>query len=114
VASFPALLVGAVVQFAGNRNWAFSAASGSLRRQIALFSLAEIVTLGLNALAFDLVARHVALSAGGAVVARAITTNVVFVAWSFPVWRLVFKQPTGARQGSECGERAAAVDGESC
>lgn len=96
-ANLPALFVGAAVQFLGNRYFAFRAAAGSVRRQVALFAATEAVALGLNALLYDLVARSFALGTGGAVIARAITSNLVFVAWSYPVWRRVFRAPAAAR-----------------
>ena len=52
----PALLAGAVVQFAGNRHFAFKAASRSLRRQAVLFALTEAVALTLNAFLYHAVA----------------------------------------------------------
>src|SRR6185503_4659886 len=90
-ASLPALLVGAVVQFAGNRHFAFRAASGSLRRQAALFALTEIVALALNAALYDVAARALPLGTASAVLVRAVTTNLVFLLWSYPVWRRVFE-----------------------
>jgi putative flippase GtrA len=95
-ANVPALLAGAVVQFVGNRRFAFRAGSGSLRRQIALFSLTELAALALNGLLFELVARLVPLGAAGAVATRAITTNAVYVLYSYPLWRRVFRPAVAA------------------
>jgi putative flippase GtrA len=91
VASVPALLAGALVQFLGNRYFAFRAASrGTLPRQAALFAATEATALLLNAALFDLVARRVALDAGSALVARALTTNLVYLAFSYPMFRRIF------------------------
>ncbi len=89
-ANVPALLVGAIVQFFGNRSFAFRGQEGSLRRQAALFAITEAVTLILNGALYHAAATLFVLSTGGAVLARAITTNVVFLGWSYPVWRRVF------------------------
>src|SRR5262245_20497151 len=64
-ANVPALLAGAVVQFVGNRNWAFEARAGSLRRQLLLFTVVEALALALNAIGYDLVARQFTLDAIG-------------------------------------------------
>lgn len=95
-ANIPALLVGAGVQFLGNRHFAFRAArKGSLRRQVGLFVATEIVGLVLNAALYAAVAGAYPLALGSAVLARAITTNAVFLLWSYPVWRRVFRAPIG-------------------
>jgi putative flippase GtrA len=99
VANVPALLVGAVIQFFGNRSFAFRAQGGPVHRQAALFALTEAVTLLLNGALYHVVATHLALSTAGAVVARAITTNVVFVGWSYPVWKRVFAPARAAGPG---------------
>lgn len=94
-ANVPALLAGAVVQFFGNRCFAFRAQGGSLSRQVGLFALAEAITLGLNGVLYHAVVTHVTLGVAGAVVVRAVTSNAVFVLWSYPVWRRIF-QPAPA------------------
>jgi putative flippase GtrA len=94
-ANVPALLAGAVVQFFGNRCFAFRASAGSLRRQATLFLLAEAITLGLNGALYHAVVTHVTLGTVGAVLVRAVVTNAVFVLWSYPVWRRIF-QPVPA------------------
>lgn len=89
-ANVPALLAGGLVQFVGNRHFAFRATSGSLRRQIIWFTLTEIVALSLNALLFHLAATHTVLDAVGAVGVRVAVSALVYVLWSYPVWRRVF------------------------
>jgi putative flippase GtrA len=97
-ANLPALLVGAVVQFLGNRHFAFRAGKGSLRRQLGLFAAAEVVTLGLNAALYHVVASIFPLVPLTAVLARAITTNAVFLGWSYPVWKRVFAPVPAVRR----------------
>lgn len=89
-ANLPSLLLGAAIQFVGNRRFAFEATAGSLRRQLALFTLVEVVALALNAVGYDLVARAIPLGAFGAVAARCAVSSAVFVLWSYPCWRRVF------------------------
>ncbi|APR80101.1 Hypothetical protein A7982_05448 [Minicystis rosea] len=96
-ANVPALLAGAVVQFVGNRHFAFRAGAGDLRRQAALFVLSEAVTMLLNGLLYHLVATRLVLGPAGAVIARAITTNLVFVLWSYPIWSRIFRPAIPAR-----------------
>lgn len=99
-ANVPALFAGALVQFLGNRHFAFRATSGDVRRQAALFALSEAVTMLLNGVLYHLVATRLALGPMGAVVARAVTTNVVFVLWSYPVWSRIFKAPPATADGA--------------
>jgi putative flippase GtrA len=95
-ANAPALLAGAVVQFFGNRCFAFRARSGALGRQAALFLLAEAMTIALNWALYHAVVTHMTLGAGGAVLARAVTTNAVFLLWSYPVWKRIFRPSPAA------------------
>lgn len=90
-ANLPALFVGAAVQFFGNRHFAFRAASGQLRRQTMLFIATEAVAMTLNAALYHGVASFLPLSKPGAVVARMITTNLVFLLFSYPAWKRVFQ-----------------------
>ena len=91
-ANAPALLAGACAQFFGNRCFAFRNQGGSLARQAGLFAVTELVTMLLNFLLYHLVVTRMALGPGGAVLARAITTNLVFVLWSYPVWARIFRE----------------------
>ncbi len=95
-ANLPALLLGAAVQFVGNRLFAFRASAGALRRQLALFALAEAGALALNGALYHLVATALPLSVVGAVLARAATTNAVYVLYSYPLWRRVFRPAESA------------------
>jgi putative flippase GtrA len=95
-ANVPALAAGAAVQFLGNRHFAFRAEGGDVRRQLLFFALAEAVTLLLNGALYHLVATRFALGPMGAVIARAITTNLVFLCWSYPVWSRIFRAPRPA------------------
>jgi len=90
VANVPALLAGAIVQFWGSRTLVFSARSGSLRRQLMGFAITEALTLTLNGLAFHLLVGLLHLPY---LVGRPLGTALVFFAFSFPMWRRVFRVP---------------------
>jgi putative flippase GtrA len=90
-ANTPALIAGGLVNFHGNRTFAFRATEGRLERQATLFVLAELVTLGLNGVLFDFVVRALPAGAMPAMVARLVVQNVVFLGWSYPIWRRVFR-----------------------
>jgi putative flippase GtrA len=90
-ANLPALFVGATVQFFGNRHFAFRAASGRLVRQAVLFGATEAAALALNAALYHAVVTFVPLTRAGAVFARLLTTNLVFLSFSYPLWRRVFQ-----------------------
>ncbi|HEY8091354.1 MAG TPA: GtrA family protein, partial [Polyangiaceae bacterium] len=55
VANVPALLVGGLVNFLGNRHFAFRAKDGNLGKQVAGYTVVELVALGLNGVLYDAV-----------------------------------------------------------
>ena len=97
-ASVPALLVGGVVNFLGNRHFAFRATRGSVVRQAALYALVEALALAANGVLFDVAMRFLPPALAWAYVpVRLVTSHVVFLAWSYPLWRLVFRVPREAQ-----------------
>ena len=90
-ASIPALLAGGVANFIGNRHFAFRAAEGSLQRQAVGYTLVELVALGLNALLYDFVLRTVPVAGHAYWLVRLATSHLVFLCWSYPLWRRVFR-----------------------
>ena len=90
-ANLPALLVGAFVQFFGNRHFVFRARSGKLKRQALLFLASEAITMALNAALYHGAVTCLPLTKTGAVFARLITTHVVFLLFSYPVARRIFQ-----------------------
>jgi len=90
-ASIPALLVGGVVNFVGNRRYAFDAREGSVARQVVGYSAVEGAALALNGVLYDAVLRWVPHAADFYWLVRIVTTNIVFVAWSYPLWQRVFR-----------------------
>jgi putative flippase GtrA len=98
VASIPALLAGGVVNFVGNRHFAFRAAQGSLARQVALYAAVEVAALAANGILFDIVMRLLPHGLAWAYVpVRLVTSHLVFLAWSYPLWRIVFRVPRPAQ-----------------
>ena len=94
VASIPALVVGGVVNFLGNRHFAFRASQGSLARQAVLYAIVELAALAANGILFDLAMRLLPSSLAWAYVpVRLVTSHLVFLAWSYPLWRFVFRVP---------------------
>jgi len=97
-ASIPALLAGGVANFLGNRHFAFRARSGSLARQAVGYTVVELVALALNGVLYDAVLRAAPALAPGYWAVRLVTSHLVFLAWSYPLWRRVFAVPQqGAR-----------------
>lgn len=88
-ASVPALLAGAATQFFTNRHFVFDARAGSVVKQAILFALVEGVALLLNGVLYDHAMCHAAPSLYALV--RLVTANVVYIGFSYPLWRVVFR-----------------------
>ena len=98
VASIPALAIGGIVNFLGNRHFAFRASHGSLARQAILYAVVELAALLANGLLFDVAMRVLPHGLAWAYVpVRLVTSHLVFLAWSYPLWRLVFRVPQQAQ-----------------
>ena len=95
VANLPALIAGGVMNFVGNRHFAFRAADGSLARQAVLYTLVEVVALALNGVLFDLVLRAYPGAAHAYWLVRLATSHLVFLCWSYPLWNRVFSPSLG-------------------
>jgi putative flippase GtrA len=98
-ANVPALLTGGVVNFIGNRRYAFRARRGNVGKQALGYSAVEIVALALNGIVYDTVLRLFPVSKQVFWLVRLATTNLVFLAWSYPLWSKVFRirQPPDGR-----------------
>lgn len=92
-ANLPALLVGGILGFFGNRHFVFRAGTGDPKRQFAGYVIVEGIGLFLSGLLFDLALRYVPHSRDFYVPLRLVSGNVVFLAWSFPLWNRVFRVP---------------------
>ena len=95
-ASVPALVLGAIVMFFGQKYLAFQSSGKPSLREALLFTLVQFGGFALTALPFDLLLRLVPLSAVHYVVSRMLVTNAVWLAYSFPLWHFVFRKPTAA------------------
>src|SRR5881394_754490 len=73
VASIPALVAGGVVNFIGNRHFAFRARAGDVRKQAMLYTATEVVALMLNGLLYDVAVRALHPTAFGVVLTRLVT-----------------------------------------
>jgi putative flippase GtrA len=92
VASVPALLCAGVVSFVANRRFAFRLRGAeNVRRQALAFAAVQSTTIALNALAFDLAMRALGPTPLYWVVRLAVS-NVVYLAWSFPMLSRVFQK----------------------
>jgi putative flippase GtrA len=91
VASVPALALGMTVMFFAQRQLAFRA-QGKLFKQAVLFALVQlggfVLTLGL----YELALRSAAVAEQYYLLLRLLVTNVVWLAYSFPLWSLVFAE----------------------
>ncbi len=95
VASFPALLVGGAVNFFANRHFAFRAKAGHVGKQAMGYTIVEVVALALNAVLYDFVLRTMPFATHAFWVVRLVTSHLVFLCWSYPLWRKVFRVKQG-------------------
>jgi len=95
-ASVPALALGAIVMFFGQKYLAFQSSGKPSLREMLLFALVQLGGFALTAFLFDLLLRLVPLAAEHYVVSRLIVTNLVWLAYSFPLWHFVFRKPSSA------------------
>jgi putative flippase GtrA len=101
-ANIPSLLPGLLVQFVGNKYFAFEDRSKAIVKQGSLFLLIEAAAFGLNVLLFDLL---VTLTPIHEIGARLLGTNIVYLGFSFPLWSIfVF------RRGRVAARRALEVN----
>ncbi|HEY1692222.1 MAG TPA: GtrA family protein [Polyangiaceae bacterium] len=96
LANVPALVVGGVVNFLGNRHYAFRARGGHLGKQAIGYTAVELVALALNGFLYDTVLRTAPETAHAYWLVRLATSHLVFLAWSYPMWRHVFRAPREA------------------
>ncbi|MCI0463840.1 MAG: GtrA family protein [Gemmataceae bacterium] len=89
LANVPTLIPGLLVQFFGNKFFAFRDHSPQLRRQGSLFALVEAGAFVLNVIVFHLI---VTLTAVHYLAARMLGTGLVYLGFSFPLWGLIFRE----------------------
>jgi putative flippase GtrA len=91
VASVPALALGMTVMFFAQRQLAFRA-QGKLFKQAVLFALVQLGGFGLTLGLYELALRSAAVAEQYYLLLRLLVTNVVWLAYSFPLWSLVFAE----------------------
>jgi putative flippase GtrA len=90
-ASVPALVTGGVVMFFGQKYIAFRDRGGSIARELLLFAAVQIGGLLLTGLLFDLTLKLFSGLTPYYVPVRLVTTNLVWLLYSFPLWHWVFR-----------------------
>jgi putative flippase GtrA len=86
-----ALLVSGVLTFIASRSFAFRAQGGNAPQQAGRFLMAELAAVPLNLLSFHLCAAFAPLA--GAEVVSFVANGFVFIAFSYPVRRLLVFSP---------------------
>jgi putative flippase GtrA len=93
VASIPALIFGGLANFIGNRHFAFRAQQGSLVKQASLYTLVEGLGLGYAGVLYDAALRVIPGASHLYWAVRLVTSHIVFLTWSYPLWRRIFATP---------------------
>jgi putative flippase GtrA len=91
VANVPALLLGSLVMFFGLKRFAFRGRGGGVRREVALFTIVQLVGIALSGLLFDALVVWSPLAERWYVGTRLAANNVVWLGFSFPAWHWVFR-----------------------
>jgi putative flippase GtrA len=91
VANVPALLAGSLVMFFGLKRFAFRGRGGHVGREVALFTIVQLVGVALSAILFDALVHYSPLAERWYVGARLAANNVVWLGFSFPAWHWVFR-----------------------
>jgi putative flippase GtrA len=93
-ASVPSLVLASAVSFVANRRFAFGVRGhAGAARQLAMFAAVQCTTIALNALVFDVAMRLLGPTQLYWLVRLAVS-NVVYLAWSFPMLRRIFDRGT--------------------
>ena len=90
-ANVPSLVLGLGVQFVGNKYFAFQDTSPQILKQGGYFALIEVGALALNAGFFHLALAHIG---GHHLIVRIVSSALVYFAYSYPLWHLIFKSPS--------------------
>lgn len=91
VASVPALTLGTLVMFFAQKHFVFQSKGGSVARELVLFGVVQAGGYFLTLAGYDAALRFVPWLAAHYLVARLVVTNLVWVAYSFPLWHWVFR-----------------------
>jgi putative flippase GtrA len=91
-ASAPALISGGLVAFVTQKRFAFQTKGGSIVRQAAQFALVQLGSALLTGVFYDVVLRLAPSLTSVYVVVRLITSNLVWLGFSFPLFHFVFRR----------------------
>jgi putative flippase GtrA len=90
-ASVPALATGAIVMFFGQKHFAFGGKGKPKARELVEFAVVQLGGVVLTGLLYDSALRLAPSLAAHYVVVRLVTTNLVWLGYSFPLWHVVFR-----------------------
>lgn len=102
-ANVPALVVGGVTAFFTQKYFAFRAPGGRVLHQAVQFSIVQVGTAILGGVLFDVIMRFAPGFTASFVVVRLVTSNVVWVGFSFPLWHFVFRPTPAGRSRTSSG-----------
>lgn len=97
VASVPALTVGGLVMFFGQKYFAFQSREKTEARELFWFAVVQVGGLVLTGVLYDTTLRLLPDLVEHYVLVRLVTTNLVWLGYSFPLWHLVFRARREAR-----------------
>ena len=98
VAFWPAMIVGSLIQFLGNKRYAFQVKTNHrLPQELIYFAISEIISWGLNWVGFYLLVTRMGVNY---VLGRGVVSAVVYCGVSYPLWKWIFR---GAADDSEMG-----------
>jgi putative flippase GtrA len=100
-ASITALVAGGVAAFVTQKRYAFRAPGGRIVRQAVQFAVVQIGSTILTGLLFDLVLRFLPRLSASYVIVRLVTSNLVWLGFSFPLWHFVFRSSPAEMKRSE-------------
>lgn len=98
-ASVPALLVGNLVMFAAQKRIAFQSRGERVSSELVRFALVQGGGFLLTAALYELSLLVVPGAEKAYVLTRLVVTNLVWVAYSFPLWHWVFQSGKLGRDG---------------
>lgn len=90
IANVPALSLGLLIQFWGNKRYAFEDKSPVSARQTTAFLVVEAVAFALNAVFFHVLAVGFEVTP---LLSRALASAFVYFAFSYRLWQIIFRQP---------------------
>jgi len=97
LASIPALATGGLVMFFGQKYFAFGGRGKPRPRELLEFAMVQVGGLVITGLLYDSALRLAPNLTSHYVLVRLVTTNLVWLGYSFPLWHLVFRKRAEAR-----------------